>query len=832
MFNRLVYENSAASGYPVLEIQPEGERGEQRRLFVPLQRSELTGTITGPLAQLTLSQVFRTTAAQSPRVIEAVYRFPLPGDAAVTGVDVRFGDVAITARLKERAEAEAEYDVAKRQGRLATLLTRESPDVFTLQVVGIQPDQDVTVETSFVQLARVEGGGWSLRLPLTTAPRYTRSDEFGSRHAQGQPLMVMRDPGHRFALDVRVVGAAVVASPTHALDVAPAGDAVRVRLQAGEVLPDRDCLLTWQPVQDATRPALQVLRYDDTLDGHDYFLALAVPPAQPPAQRVGREVILLVDRSGSMSGPKWDAALWTVKRFLLGLTEADHFNLGLFDNEVAWFQSVPVSGTDKEVTSAMRFMTERPPRGGTELGVALEQALSQPRFVGGLTRHVLIVTDAQVSDAGRVVRLADQEALRADRRRLSVICIDAAPNDMLVNDLVERGGGVARFLTSLPDEDDITTALDDVLADWDAPILQGLRLEVRDEHLAGALSLARPGHASGWSALDMGDLPAGRPRWVAGRVLHTASALDFRLLSGEGERVAQARVEPATSPDLNALKALFGARRVLALEYLMHAGYDASDLRDRLERLGYRAADVLGDLPPRVYAENQRADQVKALRGLLVREALDYGLASAETAFVATRTEAGRPVEATVAVGNALPAGWSERFLSEPPRMAAMAMASGPVGAKRSAGGGPSVRSCQMAFAADAGPTRHIAEEPPPPRRVTLFSGVPQVANGEAVLLDQSGAPGKKALPTFLRQLSVAFPDGAPAALDPDLTLCLYVGDLVKPVVRVRLAELLRLGGERPLNVRTRGGEAVRLVLLDPHGAWASGAPKLQVTVA
>src|SRR5262249_47470388 len=144
--------------------------------------------------------------AQCDQVLEAVYRFPLPGDAAVTGVRVRFGAVEIQAELKERERAEQRYEEAKRQGRQAALLTRESPDVFTLQVAGIVPDQDVVVETDYVQLARAEGAGWSLRIPLTTSPRYVRSDELHSRHAQGQPLALLRDPGHRFSLDVTVVG--------------------------------------------------------------------------------------------------------------------------------------------------------------------------------------------------------------------------------------------------------------------------------------------------------------------------------------------------------------------------------------------------------------------------------------------------------------------------------------------------------------------------------------------------------------------------------------------------------------------------------------------------
>lgn len=174
MFNLGAYENSRPDGISVLEVLGENEDSAPRR-FVPLRRTELRGEVAGPLASLRLTQVFRFAREECDQVLETVYRFPLPGDAAVTGVCVRFGDAEIRADLKERQRAEKDYEKAKEEGRQAALLTRESPDVFTLQVAGVAPDQDVSVETSYVQLARAEGPGWSLRLPLTTAPIVIRN---------------------------------------------------------------------------------------------------------------------------------------------------------------------------------------------------------------------------------------------------------------------------------------------------------------------------------------------------------------------------------------------------------------------------------------------------------------------------------------------------------------------------------------------------------------------------------------------------------------------------------------------------------------------------------
>ena len=173
MFAAHQYENSPAPPVAVLEIV--GDISDPRPRFVPLKRSVVSGDVLGPLASLRLTQLFSFSRAQFDRVVEAVYRFPLPGDAAVRGVHVTFGDVVIHTELKERGQAEADYDKAKQEGRQSTLVTRETPDVFTLRVAGIAPNEDVTIATDYVLHARAQGEGWQLRIPLTTAPRYTLS---------------------------------------------------------------------------------------------------------------------------------------------------------------------------------------------------------------------------------------------------------------------------------------------------------------------------------------------------------------------------------------------------------------------------------------------------------------------------------------------------------------------------------------------------------------------------------------------------------------------------------------------------------------------------------
>ncbi|MCW3095892.1 MAG: Vault protein inter-alpha-trypsin [Chthonomonadaceae bacterium] len=901
MFDPKGFENSRPDGFSVLEIVAGLPDMDGPRRFVPLKHTHLTGDVAGPLAALRLTQTFGYTAQECDKVLEALYRFPLPGDAAVTGVTVRFGEVTLQAELKERARAEADYAEAKQQGKQATLATRESPDVFTLQVAGLKPDQEVTVETAYVQLARYEGSDWTLRIPLTTAPRYVREDEANSRHASGQPLAMMRDPGHRFTLDLTLRNAQNITSRTHVLELSEGEDGQRVRLQAGEVVPDRDCVLSWRVQQADQHPALHLLLHDDKATNQVYFLALLAPPRErPTGGLVPREAILLVDHSGSMEGAKWEAADWTVTRFLQGLTPQDTFALGLFHDRTRWFAPKPIAATRENVAAAAKYLRDTKESGGTNLGVALEQALSLPRIDGSRARHTLLVTDAEVSDAGRILRMASEEAQQTNRRRISVICIDAAPNALLATELAERGGGVSRFLTSDPQQEDVTTALDTLLEDWSAPVFTGLRLAVNRPQAEAVERSVESQPQQGGSWIDIGDLPAGRAVWVAGRVPRGDSAdLSFRLTARDGAEVAACRRDlEAASVQRPALKALFGARRVLGLEYLTTAHYNNDEMQEQLARLGYDPKSALIDpnAKPKLYGENAQQDANVALRSLLAREALAYGLVSSETAFIAVRTEAGQKVEQTVVVANALPSGWSEEFTqvfssaSARPRAAGIMMmsamaapASPPMSAPLSpppsqagvndafveempygspaakpgivqkamhalgellGGGGKAVSASSNTpeafehafYAADASqdlPLAMEAEALPeaPPSVGLVFSGVPTFANGEAILFDSTNTTVPFVSAGRLSRLEVSFPKGIPAPLDRDLTLLLYVDDLAAPRVRVRLADLMRQGGTRPLNILRANGQIVRLVLADPAGVWADHAPDLAITL-
>ncbi len=845
MLNKVAFENSQNYGIGVLEIVewPQGKTSkdqnvESKLIFALLKKTGLSGDITGPMASLRLTQTYRFSKEQCDKVLEARYRFPIPGDAAVTGVRVKFGDTEMQTELKDRNTAKEEYKEAKREGKQAVMVTRESPDVFTICIAGVKPDEDITVETSYVQVASAEGIGWSIRIPLTTSPRYVRKDEFSSRHAQGQPLAVLRDPGHRFWMDLKLFGAGTITSPSHKLDVNFENSHMNIKLQGGEVIPNQDCVLVWKPQQERLRPKFSVLLQNDEAHNVGYFLAMIAPPASKEAQLIPAEYVILVDHSGSMEGPKWAAADWAVQKFLFGLNKDDTFTLGVFHNTAKWLSRNLLNASENNVKEAVEFLNNNKDSGGTELGVALEQALSIKKSIGNVSRHVLIITDAEVSDEGRILRLADEEYKRKDHRRISILCIDAAPNSFLAMQLAEHGGGIAKFLTSDPEQGDISTALDAIMEDWQQPVYTGMQLGVAHPHVKVPGKESR--NDGKQSYVDLGDLTAGRTAWVCGKL--SGEPFDIREIvsSATGMDAEQIKITPIEG---TYLKSLYGARTLLGLEFLIHSRYNGNDLRVQLERLGYDPELIMHKKKLfNLYPENNQVNEMEALRNLIVEESMNYGIASSETAFIAVYNKAGKPVEATVLVPNALPDGWSDQFETQ---ISCCQTAPAPSMGKPAGGIAASPLSRAKMSSKKIDSSRAIvqsnsirhekASEPVnEPEGIVVFTGMPTIANGEAIIYDSesSAFPGKFDIATFINRLKISFPDGSPTSMDKGLKLLIFVNDMLVPRASVTLADLVRVGGVRPLNVRVDAGMRVKIVLVDPNGAWAPKAPKIKVAIS
>jgi Ca-activated chloride channel family protein len=476
---------------------------EAQRAALPLARVEIRARVADRVAQVTLQETFRNP---NPDPLEAVYIFPLSGSAAVADFELRVAGRVLRGAVEERSEARRQYRDALDAGRRAALLEQERDDVFTVQVGNLPPGEEATVRVTYSErLPFFEDGTTELRLPLVVAPRYVAGTLL-DRDAAGDGVLVDTDlvpdasrispprlapgldPQVALSLEVELLregGAEIgeLGCSQHALRTASAPDRVVVTLARTDEHLDRDFVLRWRLAAEATRPALIVHRDD----GRAYGMLSLIPPRPQGLPFVARDVVFVLDRSGSMSGLKMASAARACSILLATLGPNDRFTVLAFDDRVEWMpvdEGGPfVAASEGGIGRGGRFLRGIESRGGTELDAALGaalQALGARRDAVGRAPVVVLITDGQVGDESRALRRVQTELGDA---RVFTVGIDTAVSEGFLRRLAGLGGGTATFVepgTALE------TALQAVGRDIGRPLVVDLAVEDVDAGLDAA----------------------------------------------------------------------------------------------------------------------------------------------------------------------------------------------------------------------------------------------------------------------------------------------------------------------------------------------------------
>ncbi|MHC2107161.1 marine proteobacterial sortase target protein [Methylobacterium sp. CM6246] len=431
--------------------------------------------VSGPTARTVVTQAFRNT---STNWVEGTYVYPLPEDAAVDGMKLVVGSRVIVADIRERAAAKRAYEAARAAGQSAALTTQERPNIFTNAVANIGPGETVLVQITYQQTIPVSGETRMLRLPLVVAPRYNPTPASVAAVSLDAVVEAARDPvpdrarisppvldpsisrsTNPVAVTVRLragfdVGA--VRSATHAISVTETSPEARTITLANGVAPaDRDLELTWAPVP-GRMPGLGLFR--ETVAGRTYLLAAVNPPAieADTASRPARDVIFVIDNSGSMSGASMRQAKAGLLAGLGRLTPQDRFNVIRFDDTWDALHPVPVPATPDALAEAERFVAALEARGGTEMLAPLKAALADPHAEDGRVRQVVFLTDGAVGDEEQIFA-----AIHANlgRSRLFMVGIGSAPNGHLMRHAAGIGRGSFTEIRDLAQVGERTRAL-------------------------------------------------------------------------------------------------------------------------------------------------------------------------------------------------------------------------------------------------------------------------------------------------------------------------------------------------------------------------------------
>jgi Ca-activated chloride channel family protein len=457
---------------------------------LPLESLDVQTRIDGLIARTEVTQTFINVHAEP---LEATYIFPLPDRAAITRFRLEVAGHVVEGELKERGQARQEYQQAIQAGHRAALTEEDRPGVFTIQVGNLPPGESATVRLTLAGPLPYAAGEASFRFPLVVAPRYIPGSPLPgpSAGAGTSPDTDAVPDASRISPPVLLLGfpypvrlrltVAVSPSPLkpcdfrsslHTLIEETEGCSQVFRLQPGERL-DRDFILRFRLGGERVSSSL-MLQPDAGGDGGTFLLTL-MPPVLSDATRP-RDVVFVLDRSGSMAGWKMVAARRALARMVDTLTERDRFAVLAFDNAI---ESPPELGqhvmpaTNRHRFRAVEFLAKIEARGGTEMAEPLLQAAEELADAsGGRDRVVVLVTDGQVGNEDQILR---ELGRRIKGVRIFALGIDRAVNAAFLRRLADLGGaGGCELVES---EDRLDEVMDVVHRRIATPVLTGVRLE-------------------------------------------------------------------------------------------------------------------------------------------------------------------------------------------------------------------------------------------------------------------------------------------------------------------------------------------------------------------
>ncbi len=564
--------------------------GQPQHLAVRHYQADVV--IDGPMCRTDLQITF---ANDLGRTIEGDLVFPLPPFAALCELHVKVGARSLRGKFRPRQRAQAEYHRAVQAGQTAALGESEGEDLGRLRIAPIEAGEDVEVTLGVVSTLLPISDGQRLLLPLTYMPRFVEN-QAGLKpieNAAGQrPRPLTLAARADVTVSIRKNGTPIqVRCTTHSLQKSDGPALLEVRVQSVPLDRDLQLEIVDRPTGDS--PTAWV-RHDassgpDKL-GPSTAVALLPPAFAEEGVTVARTVILLVDRSGSMSGEPIAAAKRAVRGCLRALGPTDQFNIIAFSDALAALAPRPLPFGDKSLELADQFVQGLSASGGTEASMALTAVLddkihvkagSQAQFMHSEAppldskhrlRIVVMMTDGDVGSAEQVLHSAKDRLIDT---RLFVIGIGESVNHAMLAQLASLGSGTYTPVTT---NEDLERALLKLKNAIDAPILTGVRVRLESDG-----EFLNPTKLEPAGALD---LYAGQPLLLAFREpLKSGAVLHISAQSSEGTdrklRVPISIESASNSVDAETATLLWALLRNRRLTYRFDSADDAT-----LEALG------------------------------------------------------------------------------------------------------------------------------------------------------------------------------------------------------------------------------------------------------
>uniref|UniRef100_A0A7N6C5V4 von Willebrand factor A domain-containing protein 5A-like n=1 Tax=Anabas testudineus TaxID=64144 RepID=A0A7N6C5V4_ANATE len=427
---------------------------------VPLKSIEVELEVRDHVATLVSTLLYEN---KEDKPIEAVFVFPLPGDAAVCHFSAVIGQTQIVAEVKEKQQAREEYDDALSSGQQAFLLEEsdQSPDIFSLSVGSLPPGESASIRLEYVtELAVQVDDGLRFCLPAVLNPRYQPQGRKTSQHINRTSLVP-----YSLSFSARVSSPRPISKVESSCSLDPLQylnaekTQATVKLAAGHKF-DRDVeLLIYYT--DAHQPtavveAGQASAKTGTVMG-DLMVMLSLYPEFPQSGMSSAascgEFVFLMDRSGSMDcllnnsnhqGTRVASARDTLLLLLKSLPMGCYFNIYSFGSSYEHMFPKSVEYSEKTMEEALKKVEEMTANlGGTEILKPLEHIYSQP-CIPNQPRQLFVFTDGEVGNTKEVIDLVKKNS---GSHRCFSFGIGEGASTALINDLAKEGGGHAQFIT-------------------------------------------------------------------------------------------------------------------------------------------------------------------------------------------------------------------------------------------------------------------------------------------------------------------------------------------------------------------------------------------------
>lgn len=450
--------------------------------------------ISGDVASVRLTQTFRNPY---DKPLNARYLFPLNRRAAVHGMTMTVGNEVITAEIRERQDAQKTFERARAEGRSASLLEQHRPNMFTQKVANLMPGVPIVVEIEYVQVVPKVDLAYELVVPMVVGPRFQPAgagvapepERPGEAPELGRwvlealpgypPAAGVHTPEHIVSERVSMVvdletpvPLASVTSDTHPLDVRHVSSSQRrIRFAAGRELDNRDFVLRYTLAAETEQAGL--LSHWEAGEG-GYFSLLIEPPADVGDERaLPREMVFLLDCSGSMNGAPMEASKRFMSQALTGLRPTDTFRIIRFSDSATEFSARPLPATPANVQRGLVYTSELQGSGGTMMTSGIRQALATG-VPDGAVRNVIFLTDGYIGNEISVLELVHRLLGHA---RLYAFGVGTGVNRYLLDELGRVGRGFTRYFDPTRDEETQESVVAELVARLQSPALTDLTID-------------------------------------------------------------------------------------------------------------------------------------------------------------------------------------------------------------------------------------------------------------------------------------------------------------------------------------------------------------------